>query len=242
LQGKLTLLETLANRTIIRGKFGEKEASMDDRLHALKDEYQRLNKQGFKRFGILNTDGIAFFTSGKQLYLGDKEHFIKALKGESTVSSVLISQYENEPIYAFTTPIKDTLNEKIIGVLFAASDAKELSKMIASISHGKSGYAFIVDTQGTIIAHKDFSKVLHQENLLTPSNLELSGIASRNTYDKRQCLAKSFSVNSVSSVAYQVFRIRFFRPGPATAPGWPRLPSTWPGRLRRGGWRRTARP
>lgn len=178
-QGKLTLLETLANRTIIRGKFGEKEASMDDRLHALKDEYQRLDKQGFKRFGILNTDGIAFFTSGKQLYLGDKEHFIKALKGESTVSSVLISQYENEPIYAFTTPIKDTLNEKIIGVLFAASDAKELSKMIASISHGKSGYAFIVDTQGTIIAHKDFSKVLHQENLLTPSNLQLSGIASR---------------------------------------------------------------
>jgi len=179
LQGKLTLLETLANRSIIRCKFGEKDASMEERLDALKQERQRLEKLGFKRFGILTPDGMAFFTSGGQLYLGDKEHFKKALEGKSTVSNVLISQYENEPIYAFTTPIREVNTQTIIGVLFGASEALELSKMIASITYAKSGHAFIIDAKGTIIAHKDFSKVIHQHNLLHSQNPELSHIAYR---------------------------------------------------------------
>src|SRR5690606_2511986 len=36
--------------------------------------------------------------------------------------------------------------------------------------------------------------------------------------------------------------LRSCRPGPATASGSFRLPSTWPGTPRPGGWRRTARP
>jgi len=179
IQGRLTLLETIANRTIIKGKLAQDDASMGDRLNTLNDEHQRLHKLGFKRFGILDTQGIAHYTDGKKLYLGDKEHFINALKGENSVSTIFISRYENEPIYTFTTPIKDSINEKIIGVLFAASDAIKLSEMISSISFAHSGYAFIIDKEGQIIAHKDFAKVVQKHNLLSDPNPELSRIASQ---------------------------------------------------------------
>ena len=172
MKDRFALLETIANRNIIKGKFGDREASMEEKLELLRSEQQRLTQLGFKRFGILDTEGIAYYTNGKKLFLGDKEHFIKALKGENCLSTVLISRYENEPIYVYTTPIKDIKNQTIIGVLFAACDAYKLSEMISSISYATSGYAFIIDKKGTIIAHKDLSDVFNGTNLLnTQSNL-----------------------------------------------------------------------
>ena len=102
IEGNFALLETIANRYIIKGKFGDKNASMEERIETLKYEQQRLSQYGFKRFGISDTEGIAFFTSGRKLFLGDKENFIKALNGEKSISSVFVSQYEKEPIYFYT--------------------------------------------------------------------------------------------------------------------------------------------
>lgn len=178
IEARFTLLEAIANRYVLKGKFGNKEASIDDKLEALNEEQKRLTQLGFKRFGILDTKGTAYYISGKKLYLGDKEHFIKALNGQNCVSTIFMSQYEKEPIYVYTTPIKDTLNEKIIGVLFGTSDAFKLTEMIASISYGKTGYAFIIDKEGTIIAHKDFSKVFYGINLLSTADNKLANIAS----------------------------------------------------------------
>jgi len=179
MQGRSLLLETIANRNILRGKFGNREASMEEKLETLKQEQERLPELGFKRLGILDTKGIAYYTSGRKLSLGDREYFIKALNGENSISGIFISKYDKEPIYVHTAPIKDITNEKIIGALFCTFDAWKLSEMISSISYGKSGYAFIIDKEGTIIAHKDFSKVFYGINLLSTANDNLVQIASQ---------------------------------------------------------------
>lgn len=179
IQGRFSLLETIANQNILQGKFDNRKLNLQDKLEVLKDEQTRLHQLGFKRFGILDTQGIAYFTNGRQLFLGDKEVFIKALNGENGISSVFVSQYEKEPIYTHTTPIKDTINQNVIGVLFASSDAFKLTEMISSISYGKSGYAFIIDKEGTIIAHKDFSQVFYGINLLSTANKDLVHIATQ---------------------------------------------------------------
>lgn len=178
IQGNFAILETIANRYVIKGKLGNKNASMEEKLEVLKEEQQRVNTLGFKRFGILDTKGMAFFTCGGKLYLGDQEHFIKALNGKNSISSIFVSKHDKESIYVCTTPIKDIMNEKVIGVLFGAFDALKLSKMISSISYAKSGYAYIIDQEGTVIAHKDFSKVLYGINLLSSSNNNLATITS----------------------------------------------------------------
>ena len=80
MEGRSLLLETIANRTILRGKFGDRDASMEEKLETLKSEQQRLMELGFKRLGILDTKGVAYYTSGRKLYLGDRDYFIKIVK------------------------------------------------------------------------------------------------------------------------------------------------------------------
>lgn len=179
LEAKLMLLETIANHHILKGKFGNRDVSMEEKLELLKAEQQRLSALNFKQFGILDINGTAFYTNDKQLCIGDEEHFRKAFNGENSISSIYVSHYTKEPLYAYTLPIKDAMNEKIMNVLFAVLDASNLTEMISSISYGKSSYAFIIDKEGTIIAHKDFSKVCHGINLLSTTNNDLVQIASQ---------------------------------------------------------------
>lgn len=179
IKGRSLILETIANRTVLKGKVGDRDASIEEKLETLKQEKERLTELGFKRFGILDTKGIAYYSNDKKLYLGDREYFIKALKGENSISSIFVSKYDKELIYVYSVPIKDKINEKIIGALFGIFDAWKLSEMISSIAYGTSGYAFIIDKDGTIIAHKDFSKVVYSINLLSTSNDNLVKIASQ---------------------------------------------------------------
>ena len=166
---KLSILESIASTDIIRGFKNGQVATIEKKLLALEDEYHRFEKLEIKRFGIFDTNGIAHYTDGRTLYLGDQEHFQKALKGENAISKVLISRYENAPIFAYTTPIRDYTTNEISGVLFAAMDASRLSQIASSISYGKSGYALIIDKYGQVIGHKDFSKVLEGLNVLEKS-------------------------------------------------------------------------
>ncbi|MBP6497932.1 MAG: cache domain-containing protein [Campylobacteraceae bacterium] len=166
---KFAILESIANSHFINDS--NETFSIDTKLQTLELEHQRLSKLEFKRFGILDTQGIAHYTNGRTLYLGDQEHFKKALKGENAISKVLISQYEKAPIFAYTTPIRYSKTNEVSGVLFAAMDAQRLSEIASSIAYGKSGYAIIIDKNGQIIGHKEFSKVLESLNVLDKSNM-----------------------------------------------------------------------
>jgi len=165
---KFAILESIANSHFINDS--NETFTLDAKLHTLELEHQRLSKLEFKRFGILDIQGIAHYTNGRTLFLGDQEHFIKALKGENAISKVLISQYEKAPIFAYTTPIRDSKTNEVSGVLFAAMDAQRLSQIASSIAYGKSGYAIILDKNGQIIGHKEFSKVLDSLNVLEQSH------------------------------------------------------------------------
>lgn len=165
---KFAILESIANSHFMNDS--NQSFSLDEKLHTLELEYQRLSKLEFKRFGILDTQGIAHYTNGRTLFLGDQEHFKKALKGENAISKVLISQYEKAPIFAYTTPIRHSQTNEVSGVLFAAMDAQRLSQIASSIAYGKSGYAIILDKNGQIIGHKEFSKVLNSLNVLDQSH------------------------------------------------------------------------
>lgn len=165
---KFAILESIANSHFINDS--NQSFTLDAKLRTLELEYQRLSKLEFKRFGILDTKGIAHYTNGRTLFLGDQEHFIKALKGENAISKVLISQYEKAPIFAYTIPIRHSKTNEVSGVLFAAMDAQRLSQIASSIAYGKSGYAIILDKNGQIIGHKEFSKVLDSLNVLDQSH------------------------------------------------------------------------
>ena len=69
----------------------------------------------------------------------------------------------NALFIAFSIPIYDN-NKNLIGVLGADVDGHWLSDQIKDIIVGKTGYCYIINSEGTVIAHKDVSIVDNFEN------------------------------------------------------------------------------
>ena len=69
----------------------------------------------------------------------------------------------NALFIAFSMPVYDS-NKNLIGVLGADVDGHWISEQIKDIVVGKTGYCYIINSEGTVIAHKDISIVDDFEN------------------------------------------------------------------------------
>jgi signal transduction histidine kinase len=89
--------------------------------------------------------------------------FKKAMEGNTYVSPVYTSD-KAEPYVTLALPLKAAPRD-IIGVLSAEANLKFLWEIIGNVHFGIAGYAYLVDGQGNLIAHKDPSLVLRRTNL-----------------------------------------------------------------------------
>jgi len=125
---------------------------------------KQLNNSGFKNLGVVFPSGIAYYIDGSVTHLWDREHVKKAYNGETAVSDLIISRISNELILEFATPIKK--NGEVAGVLVGSSDGNALSDITNAIQFGETGYAYMIDDTGTLIAHPDKNMVLDKFNPL----------------------------------------------------------------------------
>lgn len=110
---------------------------------------------------------------GEQIYktshietLGDRsyrDYFKEAIKGKTYLSNGLVSNSTERAITVLAVPVYDKGN--IIGVLGATLNLSSIYEYIGNIRLGKDGYAFLVDREGTLIAHPDINKVENFENV-----------------------------------------------------------------------------
>ncbi len=92
-------------------------------------------------------------TSGTLADRSDREYFQKAIKGETNYSDVFLSGSTHKPIVTIALPIEK--QGKVVGVLGASLDLNKLSEVVAKVQTGDSGYAYIVEGNGKLIAHPD---------------------------------------------------------------------------------------
>ncbi|WP_124064800.1 methyl-accepting chemotaxis protein [Clostridium sp. E02] len=130
------------------GTSGQKE-----NLAQLAKEYE------FDSIVVSNTKGIT--SDGTDI--SDREYFQKSTNGETYISSPLISKTTGKMIMILSAPVHGDGSK---GIVFARLSCDSFSKMIHDISLGKSGYGFIVDKSGTIVAHKDQENVNQQLNYI----------------------------------------------------------------------------
>jgi methyl-accepting chemotaxis protein len=105
------------------------------------------------------------------------EFFKQALSGKTYLSSTFQNKDDNSTALLLATKLN---NGGTKGVVYAYLSSDTFCKMISNVSVGKSGYGFIVDKSGKIIAHKDFGVVTRFTNYLELSQKDASysGIAS----------------------------------------------------------------
>ena len=89
----------------------------------------------------------------------DRVYFIEAMKGEQYVSDGVRSKATGDPVFMIASPVKD--NEEVKGVLFGVVDLTQFNRnTVDTVKVGKTGYAYIYNREGTVLAHPDKSNIL----------------------------------------------------------------------------------
>ncbi|MGK7892923.1 MAG: cache domain-containing protein, partial [Xenococcus sp. (in: cyanobacteria)] len=87
-------------------------------------------------------------------YRADLIWFKNSMAGADLTRQLLISRTIEQPSLCLSAPIRtDKLN--ILGVTAICSDLQALTEQVGQLKFGETGYAFIVDESGSVLAHPD---------------------------------------------------------------------------------------
>ncbi|WP_434304641.1 methyl-accepting chemotaxis protein [Clostridium botulinum] len=170
LNGTLDSIETVANMPTIKDpKLGW------DKKKTILDEEIKLH--GHIKMGIVSKEGQSIQTDGTTVNIKDRPYFKKAMERKSTISEPIVSKVDGKVVIIYTVPIKN--GNTIMGALTAVRAGNDISNISNSIKVGESGGAYLIDSTGTVIAHKNKESVIKRENSIkdAESNKELKPIA-----------------------------------------------------------------
>jgi methyl-accepting chemotaxis protein len=94
--------------------------------------------------------------SGRQYYLDVKD-------GKSLAWQNLIGKTSHKPALVLAVPIKR--DGKLVGVMASAMTLDAITRIVSNWQQGQTGFVFIVDQHGKVIAHPNEKFVQEQKNL-----------------------------------------------------------------------------
>ena len=138
------------------------EMGWEVNVDILKEE---LNKTDFLDIGYVLPNGYTYYTDGTVRLMSDRAYVEAALKGTSEISDVILSRVTRKPEIEVAVPV---LKEKeVVGALIARMEADSLSNITKDIGYGELGYSFMINSEGTIIAHPNADEVIKRFNPIT---------------------------------------------------------------------------
>ena len=159
-ENQLAALEAIAARPEIRGMDWHAQQQV------LASELERL--QSFKLLAIFDSSAQGRMHSGELVNGSEREYVKEALQGNRAISDLLINQVTGEIQIIVAVPIRE--NGRVVGALAGAFDADAFSGLVEELGFGNGG-AFILQEDGTVIAHADRSLVLNQRSVFTDPEL-----------------------------------------------------------------------
>ncbi len=170
-------------------QFGAENAELE--VMKLNNQFSAFMKvSGADYETILATDGAGqVFADGHGgKYVGmsvaDRPYFQHAAEGNPVVGNVTASRLSGDPVIPVCAPVVDFMGQ-MTGTLVLLLKADFLSAKVTAVTVGETGYAFIVDPSGTVIAHpnKDFilklniTKLAGMEDIARRMTARETGIA-----------------------------------------------------------------
>ena len=123
----------------------------------------RLAEQyGAKRGNLVRSDGIEI-TQGQDF--SDREYFIAAMQGKSSIYEPTISRLTGEIIEIVAAPLwKDGVyGTETVGCTYFITQPEYINDIMRELHISDNSYAFILDAEGNVIAHSDSTKVLAED-------------------------------------------------------------------------------
>lgn len=130
------------------------------------------NNPAYEMVFYADTNGSAVTSSGFKTTIADRPYFQNVLNtGRTVVSNPVISRESDHPIVAIAAPVKQ--GRHITGIVGCTISLQYLSQLINGITPMGTGYAFVLQSDGTTIIHPDNELVL-QHNILNDPAIDLS--------------------------------------------------------------------
>ncbi|MEG0777717.1 MAG: methyl-accepting chemotaxis protein [Oscillospiraceae bacterium] len=151
----------------------EKEAFADSRA----------TSYGMLSSYVLSANGYS--ARDKKSY-ADSAFFKASMSGQPYVSAPSVDPETDQLVIIMSAPIWENgiTNSKVVGVVAAVAPGEMLSATIKDIHISTNGAAYIIDRNGTTIAHPDMERVRNKENIeevakSTPGLKDLAAIHTR---------------------------------------------------------------
>ncbi|WP_191016041.1 methyl-accepting chemotaxis protein [Treponema zioleckii] len=132
-------------------------------------EHDNLKNEDMDYVFYSGKDGVAHLENGREFNVKDSDMYraVFEAKAVTYVSKPYTSFLDNSAIFYVARTVYDEEWEPI-GFFCGAVSLQTLEDISNSISVGSTSYAFIIDRDGTVMAHPDKSKIM-KENLLKNS-------------------------------------------------------------------------
>ncbi|WP_020586541.1 bacteriohemerythrin [Desulfobacter curvatus] len=93
-----------------------------------------------------------------KINIGERDYFKASMAGKIKVSDILQSKISGNSAFVISSPIKK--GGVVYGVLFAVVDLQAFSaKFTDPVKIGEKGYAYLIDSNGMVVAHPDKSNI-----------------------------------------------------------------------------------
>ncbi|HCX65169.1 MAG TPA: methyl-accepting chemotaxis protein, partial [Eubacteriaceae bacterium] len=132
---------------------------LDEQMVVLQRQLEYLD---FIELGIISMDQTLSYTSGQVIEVGDGDPSLTALEGDTHAHNFGISPATGDVVLIYSTPIEREGN--IVGALLGRMDGYALTDIVDDIAYGENGYAYLIDGNGTYIAHPDRELIVDQLN------------------------------------------------------------------------------
>jgi len=124
----------------------------------MKDKFKQLDKNYLGIFvtdvnGSIYTGELADGNEYKGVNLADMDYFQRAKSsGKAVAGDIVLSKVTGDLIYVLCAPIYSHAGD-FLGVFGLSLKAQPLTALVSTVKVGKTGYAFMCDKNGIIIAH-----------------------------------------------------------------------------------------
>ncbi|WP_270392448.1 methyl-accepting chemotaxis protein [Butyribacter intestini] len=120
---------------------------------------EQLAKQyGFTSGNLLNKKGVSI-KDGTDF--SDRDYVKAALIGKTNISDVTLSKYTNTYGISIAAPLISS--GRIIGVVYYRADVDFMNDIVKHISVGQGSYAYILDENNNVIAHKNEKYIMNDK-------------------------------------------------------------------------------
>jgi methyl-accepting chemotaxis protein len=126
-----------------------------------------MTRLGYQGLGIAGPDGKAIFHDHSTAELGSPEYLQRAFGGQTYLSDVIIDQTTGQAYIMLAAPIQT--GREVPAVLVARLDGAFLSRITDRIRYGETGYSYIINGEGSLIAHPESDFVLERRNFIAES-------------------------------------------------------------------------